>query len=108
MQYTRDFYADALRETESARLLLIQQAYARKLEQRIHEMHLELEAAGEACRVFTVPTQEQVNKLLDALPKSTDNGIFARVKVVRAAYNLGLKEAKDMVENWLTADDIPF
>jgi hypothetical protein len=101
MHYTQEYYNDALRETEAARTLLIQQAYARKLETRIYELHAELEAVDGTLRSSVTPTQEQVNQLLDALP-AAEHVIshIQRIKIIRAAYNLGLAEAKLFVEQW--------
>jgi ribosomal protein L7/L12 len=91
-------YDEAVMETETARHTLIQSAYIDKLEKRV----IELEDKPAV-------TQEQVNKFMRVLneipvhtygPESGKLGKIWRIKILRAAYNLGLKEAKDMVELW--------
>lgn len=93
-------YDEAVMETETARQTLIQSAYIDKLERRV----IELEDKP------TV-TQEQVNTLmyvLDELPQHAQLGKIWRIKILRAAYNLGLKDAKDMLEAWDEHNKLPF
>lgn len=113
MSYTEQYFTDALKETETARNLLICQAYSRRLEHRIKELHLELEAVDNSLRESVTITQEQVNTLmyvLDELPRYFHEplGKIQRIKILRAAYNLRLKEAKDMVEAWEGYNKLPF
>ncbi len=95
-------YDEAVAETETARQTLIQSVYIDKLEKRV----IELEDTPAV-------TQEQVNTLmyiLDDLPQYQLErlGKIWRIKILRAAYNLGLKEAKDMVEAWDEYNKLPF
>jgi ribosomal protein L7/L12 len=94
-------YDEAVMETETARQTLIQSAYIDKLERRV----IELEDKP-------VVTQEQVNTLMYVLDEvvigSAHIGKIARIKILRAAYNLGLKEAKDMLEAWDEHNKLPF
>jgi ribosomal protein L7/L12 len=93
-------YDEAVAETETARQTLIQSAYIDKLERRV----IELEDKPAV-------TQEQVNTLmyvLDELPQHAQLGKIWRIKILRAAYNLGLKEAKDMLEAWDEHNKLPF
>jgi ribosomal protein L7/L12 len=93
-------YDEAVAETETARQTLIQSAYIDKLERRV----IELEDKPAV-------TQEQVNTLmyvLDELPQHAQLGKIWRIKILRAAYNLGLKDAKDMLEAWDEHNQLPF
>ena len=93
-------YDEAVMETETARQTLIQSAYIDKLEKRV----IELEDKPAV-------TQEQVNTLmyvLDELPEHAQLGKIWRIKILRAAYNLGLKDAKDMLEAWDEHNKLPF
>jgi ribosomal protein L7/L12 len=45
---------------------------------------------------------------LDELPQHAQLGKIWRIKILRAAYNLGLKEAKDMLEAWDEHNKLPF
>jgi ribosomal protein L7/L12 len=90
-------YDEALAETETIRNNIINQAYIDRLEKRV----IELEDAQEK-----KVTQEQVNTLMNSLPHEMIT-IF-RIKVARAAYNLPLKEAQDMVEVWDRDVKLPF
>ena len=93
-------YDEAVMETETARQTLIQSAYIDKLERRV----IELEDKPAV-------TQEQVNTLmyvLDELPQHAQLGKIWRIKILRAAYNLGLKDAKDMLEAWDEHNQLPF
>ena len=94
-------YDEAVMETETARHTLIQSAYIDKLEKRV----IELEDKPAV-------TQEQVNTLmyvLDEIPQHLSQlGKISRIKILRAAYNLGLKEAKDMLEAWDEHNKLPF
>jgi len=94
-------YDEAVAETETIRNAIINQAYIDKLEKRV----IELEDKP------TV-TQEQVNTLMYVLDEivigSAHIGKIARIKILRAAYNLGLKEAKDMLEAWDEHNKLPF
>ena len=93
-------YDEAVMETETARHTLIQSAYIDKLEKRV----IELEDKPAV-------TQEQVNTLmyvLDELPEHAQLGKMWRIKILRAAYNLGLKDAKDMLEAWDEHNKLPF
>jgi len=100
MRKFNTLYDEAVAETEAARQTLIQSAYIDKLEKRV----IELEDKP------TV-TQEQVNTLmyvLDELPQHAQLGKIWRIKILRAAYNLGLKDAKDMLEAWDEHNKLPF
>ncbi len=94
-------YDEAVAETETARQTLIQSAYIDKLERRV----IELEDKPAV-------TQEQVNALmyvLDEIPQHLSQlGKISRIKILRAAYNLGLKDAKDMLEAWDEHNKLPF
>jgi len=47
--------------------------------------------------------------VLDEIPQHLSQlGKISRIKILRAAYNLGLKDAKDMLEAWDEHNKLPF
>jgi len=94
-----NLYDKAVVEVDADRQNRINEAYIVKLEDRIKQ--LELQPVGEdRIKDFVA--------MLNGMAGLRDQ-TFWKIKIVRAAFNLGLKEAKDAVEMrmWSPADESP-
>lgn len=85
-----DLYDKAVAEVDADRTARINEAYIAKLEQRVQDMESGL------------VTDKQIETFMTALNNSPefDTRTILKIKLVRAAFNLGLKEAKEIVEKY--------
>lgn len=110
---TTDFwelYNEAKREVEHAMADRVNEMYITKLETRIEELEAVTDDTNET--LLAMPVVEQMKefvRVMNADTRLADLHIL-KIKLVRAAYGITLKEAKDILDSVTaeTYDDLPF
>lgn len=115
-----NLYDKAVTEVDADRLARINEVYVAKLEARIKELEERVWVEAKPVQSLDVDRIDALVQVLNNIriysPNAQPLDRLLRIKILRTAFGLGLKEAKDAIENgcWTVPekddgyDDLPF
>jgi ribosomal protein L7/L12 len=106
-----ELYDEARKEVQANIDTAINEAYILKLEERIEELEQKIVTLNDtASDASDDPTREQMRSFVRVLndEELTSSRAILKIKLVRAAFNLTLAEAKSLIDEVTAEDDLPF